>query len=375
MSLADQSVPSSPPARARGGLSPATRALLVAAGVAIVVAALRAAQFILVPFLLAGFLTILISPFYIALHNRKVPTSVTLLLFSALIILAGLLTVGILGTAAGDFAARLPEYQEELRSQIRLLNGQLRQWGLVLPEEEPPGLNENQVFDVLTGLFQIGAKLASDIFLVVLITVFALVEAPHMGTKIRTAMRASDRQWARAIRLLEDVRRYVALKTVMSLLTGALVYVWLLMMGVDYALVLGFLAFILNYIPNIGSFVASLPGILLALVDYGLVWGSITAVGYVMINVGVSNGLEPRFMGKRLGLSPLVIVVALIFWGWVLGPIGLLLAIPLTRTVKIVCENFSDTRWVAVLLGPEVTTLPAPLQQDHPPEDQRSLVP
>jgi len=110
-------------------------------------------------------------------------------------------------------------------------------------------------------------------------------------------------------------------------------------------------AFFLNFVPTIGSIVAAAPPIFLALVQHGGVSASILAVGYVILNVGVSNGLEPRFMGRGLGLSPLVVVLSMIVWGWVLGPIGMFLSVPLTTAVKISLQANEETRWIAVLLG------------------------
>ena len=117
--------------------------------------------------------------------------------------------------------------------------------------------------------------------------------------------------------------------------------------------VFGLLAFVLNYIPNIGSFLAAIPPVLLALVDrdLGLYVALLTAGGFVVINVVVGNVIEPRLMGRGLGLSPLVIVVSMVFWGWALGSVGMLLSVPLTMAVKIVLESDPATRSLAVLMG------------------------
>jgi predicted PurR-regulated permease PerM len=141
------------------------------------------------------------------------------------------------------------------------------------------------------------------------------------------------------------------LKTVMSLLTGALVALWLLALGIEFPILLGVLAFALNYIPTIGSIVAAVPGILLAFIEFGLGMSALTALAYVVINIGVSNGIEPRYLGHGLGLSPLVVILSVLFWGWVLGAMGMLLAVPLTMTVKIALESSDDTRWMAVLMS------------------------
>jgi predicted PurR-regulated permease PerM len=138
----------------------------------------------------------------------------------------------------------------------------------------------------------------------------------------------------------------------MSILTGTLVALWLWILGIDNALFMGLLAFFLNYVPTIGSFIAAAPGIVLGLILLGPSMAAVTAIGYIVINVAVSNAIEPRFIGQSLGLSPLVIVVSLIFWGWLLGPVGMLLSVPLTMAVKVGLESGGATKPIAVLLGP-----------------------
>ena len=137
----------------------------------------------------------------------------------------------------------------------------------------------------------------------------------------------------------------------MSLLTGMLVTSWLWILGIDNALFMGLLAFFLNFVPTIGSFIAAIPGVLLGFILLGPAMAAVTAIGYVVINVRVSNVIEPRFMAQSLGISPLVIVVSLVLWGWLLGPVGMLLSVPLTMAVKVGLESSSATKSIAVLLG------------------------
>ena len=150
---------------------------------------------------------------------------------------------------------------------------------------------------------------------------------------------------------LKDVKQYVAIKTAMSLLTGILIAVYLMVLKVDYALLWGVLAFALNYVPNIGSIIAAVPAVLLAVVQFGPGRALAAAAGYLLVNVAMGSILEPRLMGRGLGLSTLVVFLSLLFWGWLLGPVGMLLSVPLTITAKIALDSREDTRWLAVLLG------------------------
>ena len=140
------------------------------------------------------------------------------------------------------------------------------------------------------------------------------------------------------------------IKTWVSLATGALAAV-LCYVGLDFALLWGLLAFLLNYIPNIGSIVAGLPPLLLAIVQLGPLEATLIAAGYLAINNILGNFIEPRFMGQGLGLSTFAVLVSLVFWGWVLGPVGMLLSIPLTMAVKIAMEGRPETLWIAIMLG------------------------
>ena len=137
----------------------------------------------------------------------------------------------------------------------------------------------------------------------------------------------------------------------MSLLTGTIILVWLWILGVDYFVLWGMLAFLLNFVPTLGSIIAAIPAVLLAVVQLGVGDAVLVGVGFLAVNLGVGNILEPRVMGRGLDLSTLVVFLSLVFWGWVLGPVGMLLSIPLTITVKIALESVDETRWIGVLLS------------------------
>ena len=155
-------------------------------------------------------------------------------------------------------------------------------------------------------------------------------------------------------KFLDSVNAYMAIKGWVSLATGAIITIWLAVLGVDYPLLWGLLAFLFNFVPNIGSIIAAIPAVLLALVQFGPGTAIGAGVGYLAVNVVMGNVIEPRFMGKGVGLSTLVVFISLVFWGWVLGPVGMLLSVPLTMVVKLALEARQDTYWIAVLLGPDV---------------------
>jgi len=146
---------------------------------------------------------------------------------------------------------------------------------------------------------------------------------------------------------------YFGTKALTSLVTGILVTISLAIIGVDFPLLWGFLAFLLNFIPNIGSIIAAIPAILLALVQLGFPSAIAVAIVFLIVNVLIGNVIEPRLMGKNLGLSPLIVFVSLIFWGYVLGTVGMLLATPLTMTIKIIFDNMEETKHLGLMMGDE----------------------
>ena len=146
----------------------------------------------------------------------------------------------------------------------------------------------------------------------------------------------------------------IVIKTLISLATGLLVGIWLTILGVDFPILWGFLAFLLNYVPSVGSTIAAIPAVLLALIQLGVGSAGMAIAGYMVVNFILDGVVSTRLMGQRLGLSTLVVFLSLVFWGSLLGPVGMVLCIPLTMTLKFACENNKGTHWIAVLLGPEV---------------------
>ena len=297
----------------------------------IIVAGLRSAATLVVTFLLAGFLAVILTPAYLALRRRKVPTIVAVALVIGMISAVATGIVAVVGTSLSQFDENLPVYRERIEDEWHKAVTWADDYGLHLPERQLA-----ETFDAET-VWRWAGSLARGLsgvlnqsFVIVLIVIFLLVDAATLPQRACGPGGLSRESWDAIQDVMGNVRRYMAMKTVMSLLTGTLVTALLLVMGVDYAALFGMIAFLFNYVPNIGSFVASIPGVLVALVEHGGLAATVVVIGYLVINIGVSNGIEPRYLGGGLGLAPSVVVLSLIFWGWVLGPIGMLLSVPLT---------------------------------------------
>ena len=326
--------------------------LVTAAALVVVIAGMRAAADILVPFLLAIFVAGICAPLYQGMRRRHVPTSLAIVAIMLVMLGGVMLLIGVVERAVTGFAGNLPAYQAAFQAETDKIWAWLAANGIEISGDLLRDQFNLQVLIRNLGAIAVTLRnLLTTTFIVVLVAIFILLEGTALPDKVRRVPGVSSEAWTHVSQIVADLRRYMFLKTVMSLLTGALVTLWLLLLEIDFAILFGVLAFALNYIPVIGSIVAAVPGILLAFIEFGLGTSALTALGYAAINVGVSNGLEPRYLGSGLGLSPLVVIVSVLFWGWVLGPMGMLLSVPLTMSLKIALESDEGTRWLAVLMG------------------------
>jgi len=180
--------------------------------------------------------------------------------------------------------------------------------------------------------------------------VFMLMEATIFEDKIMKIFGGSDKRIKQIASFTNTVKRYMLIKTAISIATGFIATIWLLILDVNYPFLWGFLTFLLNYIPTIGSNIAAIPPVLMALIQYDLFMMFIVGFGYLVINNALGSFLEPRIMGHGMGLSTLVVFVSLIFWGWMFGPIGMILCVPITTIIKIAFANTEDAQWVSALL-------------------------
>ena len=328
--------------------------LLAAAAFVVVVAGLKAASALVNPFLLAVFIAVISTPFIFWLESRGLPRALALLAVILVVVGALLGLSVVVGASINDFTNDLPRYTERLKVQFGSLVGTLQGLGIELPQDRAGVLdhvNPAWVLQLAGDLFNGFGVVLANAFLILLTVVFILLEASTFSGKLHAIARDANLTRASVDAFTGTVRRYLAIKSLMSLGTGAAVWLWLSILGVDYPVLWGLLAFLLNYVPNIGSIIAAVPAVLLALVQLGPAAAAWTAAGYLVVNVLFGSVLEPRFTGRGVGLSALVVFLSLIFWGWVLGPVGMFLSVPLTITAKIALAATDETRWAAVLLG------------------------
>ncbi len=330
--------------------------LLTLASFVIVVAGMRAAQSLLVPFLLASFIAILCAGPMHWLQRHRVPAGIAVLMVILTVIGSSLTILILVGSSANDFSSALPEYQQSLRTQTLSLVAWLQGMGLSV------SINLiTDYFDPAKALQIAGNMLArtsgvlANAFMILLTVVFILLEAAGLPDKLRAGLDNAEASLDSFERFNTGVQQYLAIKTLVSFATGVLITLWLVILGLDYPLLWGLVAFLLNYVPNIGSIIAAVPAVLLAVVQLGPGSSLMVAGGYLTVNLLMGSAIEPKLMGRKLGLSTLVVFLSLVFWGWALGPVGMLLSVPLTMIVKIALEVKPETRWLALLLGSETT--------------------
>ena len=330
------------------------RLIVIAAAVVIVLAGLRAAQAFVLPVLMALFLTVLCAPPLRALRRRGRPEWLAVALVVSGAALVVLVVAVVLGGTVQTFLAALPEYRARLDGMVQAALSYLEGQGISLSAAQLSGqMNVGAVFD-LAGLTA-GSLVAafSSVVLVLLLMAFFLLEVSRAPRVIRRAMGDPAADLSALEKGADQVQRYLAIKTVLSLANAAVAVGVCLALDVDFAILWGLLAFLFNYVPNIGSILAGIPPILVALVQHGPARAAAVAGIFLVVDMISGHVVEPKIMGRRLGLSPLVVMVSLVFWGWMWGPVGTLLSVPLTSMAKIMFEQTQDLRWLAVLLGPD----------------------
>ncbi len=334
------------------------RHLLTAASAVIVIAGLRTGASLLLPVLLAGFLTILSLPTLRWLRARGLPVFLAVLL-TVLAVVAILSIFGLLvSVALADAGAAAPGYLEQLQQQAGMARDRIRDSALaeyVSTEQLDPASAIDFVSRTFGGLIRgtvVGvATMFSYTTLVMIALIFMLAEACGIGSKMQEIKQERNINLHQFAQIAEEMQHYLGIKTAVSAATGLLIFLWTWLAGIDFPLFWALLAFVLNFIPTIGSIIAGAPAVVLAFVQGGLGLASVVALGYIAVNVVLGNLVEPRLMGIRFRLSTLVVFLSLLFWGFVWGPLGMLLSVPLTRSILIVLEHTGDYRWVTVLLG------------------------
>jgi predicted PurR-regulated permease PerM len=326
--------------------------VLTLAALVIVIAGLRAAGGFFLPLLAALFLAVVSTPVLAWLERVRVPRvlAIVLTLLLDVALLAGI--VALVGSSLSGFNEAVPRYQTAIEELVRSSVAGLRARGLPIEDEELTALGDpGWILRVVGDLLRELTAIVSNALLVVLLVAFMLFELAPARAKLSILLGGPHAHLEALAATTGKVQRYLVVKTLLSAITGVAFGLWLGALGVDFPVLWGLLAFLFNYIPSIGPAIATIPPVVVALLTAGPGTAAAAAAGCLTVNVVVGNVVEPRMMGEQLGLSTFVVFTSMLFWGWLWGPVGALLAVPLTMLLRDGLAQADETRWLAVMMG------------------------
>jgi AI-2 transport protein TqsA len=310
------------------------------------------AKAIITPFLLALFISIICAQPISWLEKKRLPRWLALIIvvFGLILLLSGFTFM--IGGTLSSFSGNVSKYESTLTSIISSFIQFLNEKGLKITQDQISTLFQpSKILEFTASALNQLFNMMGNTFLIFLIILFILMEFGSFFIKARAILSGSDESISYLSTILQNIRHYLGIKTLICLTIGVLIYLTLLIIGVDYPLLWALIAGLMNYIPNIGSIIATIPAVLFALVQLGGGGALWTLGSFMVIHNVLGNFLEPRIMGKGLGLSTLVVFLSLLFWGFILGPVGMFLSVPFTMSIKIILEQNEKTRWIAILLG------------------------
>lgn len=343
-----------------------TRVLVAAAAIVIILAGIKLSAEVVVPFLLSLFIAIICSPIIRFMTKKKIPLWLAVSLLFVLFACLSFFLFGLINSTIREFTASIPQYKILLSERLTNIIQLIQLWDLPIDisrEKILDALDPSIIMNFVSKLLLNFSGVVSNIFVLLLVVVFMLFEAPTAKHKLAVALSGKKENLQaeenHIERILQGVISYLGIKTVVSLTTAVAIWILLEIMNVQYSVLWATLSFLLNYIPNIGSIIAGVPIVLQAFLLNGFSAGLSVTIGIIAINVLIGNVVEPRLMGQRLGLSTLVVFLSLLFWGWLLGTVGMLLSVPLTMALKIALESSPTTIRYAGLLGDVIEEQPA----------------
>ncbi|MBN2525612.1 MAG: AI-2E family transporter [Deltaproteobacteria bacterium] len=328
---------------------------MVLAAIVVILAGLRVAAPVFVPFLLAGFVAMLCSVPLFWLNRKGVPNGVSVALVIVMLLVGGTIVGITLGSSMKGISQELPTYKDRLTTHTTNLFQWLESYNVDTSEYKDSISNmvqPSQAMGVATTALKSISNVLTSGFMILLTVIFILLEAVGMPKKLGKVLKDPQTTFQGFEEFLSSVKKYLVIKTLISAATGLIIGVTLWILGIDFPFLWGMLAFAFNFVPTIGSIIAAIPPLLVGLVQLGP--EALLSVGltFLIVNVVMGNVIEPRIMGEGLGLSTLVVFLSLVFWGWLLGPIGMLLSVPLTMIVKIACQSSHSLKHIGILLGP-----------------------
>ncbi|MFT5260007.1 MAG: AI-2 transport protein TqsA [Saprospiraceae bacterium] len=327
------------------------RALMISAAVIIILSGMKAASGLIAPFLMAIFVAIVCSPSLNYLRDKGVPNTIALCIVLLAIGLMGAMLATWLSGSLTELSATLPGYKVKLTILYQQLREWLTGWNIALPEPRLLSvLSPDSLVSMFNRLLNGLSGVLGNALIVFIAVLFLLVDSVRFPEKLKGVLENPDKSMPHFKHFTETVVGYLALKSVASGITALCVAAMLWFFDFDFIALWTVLAFFLNFIPYLGSAIAAIAPIFIGVIDHSL-WVAVSvAVGYIAINILVGQIIETRLIGNKLNLSSFVVFVSLTFWGWILGPVGMFLSIPLTMLVLIALQSSEKTKRYAALL-------------------------
>lgn len=318
----------------------------------VIIAGLKVASEIVVLLFLSIFISSIISSLLKFLQKGKVPKIISYLIVLSIITIFSLLVYYIINISLKDFLGNLNSYEKGFYDLIVNTIGLIEQYGHTVDKDQIlQTLNLNSFFGFTTNIIGNIGSFLSKFLLIIIGIAFILAESKSFETKLKMIFKSNAQKLKHFNLFSQNIQKYFLVKSTTSFLTGFIIAVVLIYFDVDYPILWGVIAMLFNFVPVVGSIIAAIPAVLLSLLNADINTTIILIILYMTINISISNIIEPKLMGKELGLSPLVIFFSLILWGWVLGIVGMFLAVPITMTLKIAFNSNSSTHWIAILMS------------------------
>ncbi len=332
------------------------RTTLMFAAIVVIVAGMKAAASIMVPFMLSVFIALLLSPFLHWLIRLGIPKVVSFFLIILFMLILFISLTGFITTHIADLFAKSDIWQKAMMENLQKFHQQLHNFGIMVDKEAFFAFVQPQkMFAFTLSIVKNTSMLLSNSFLIFFTVLFMLMESFSIKEKILYIQKSGASGFNERIEAFADrLNHYFTLKALTSAITGIWITAILFWYDIPYPMLWGLGGFILNFIPVIGSIIAAVPPVLIALATQGYADALWIAGWFLIINTVIGNILEPKLMGRGLELSELVVFLSLVFWGWVFGKVGMLLAVPLTMIVKFALETSDSAKWVGVLLSDSV---------------------
>lgn len=331
-----------------------TSSIVLFAAFVIVVGGMIYAEAIITQFLMAFFISIVFAQPILWLQKKKVPQGLAITLVFLLIIFVFVGFGELISNSLSTFSENAPVYEQNLTDMGVAVMEFLKTYGINFSLGKLTDIfDPSKVMNFTAGaLGQLGG-IMGNAFTIFFLVLFLLLELDSFSSKAKAIAISTNVSISYFNTIGVSIRNYLSIKTITSLLTGAIVWIALAIIGLDYAIIWALIAFLLNYIPNIGSIIAAVPAVLFSLIQLGFMGGLWTSIVFVVANMVVGNVVEPKMMGKGMGLSTFIVFASLLFWGFILGTVGMFLSVPLTMAMKIMMEQSPNTKWMAVILGTE----------------------